>query len=73
MHDAIVSNGLRFNQIFNARGATHRQVPMRVDLNNPLKDYRVRQAIALTLDRPSIVKTRSVSRSPTLSNMSSGS
>jgi peptide/nickel transport system substrate-binding protein len=44
-------------QIFNARGATHRQVPMRVDLNNPLKDYRVRQAIALTLDRPSIVKT----------------
>jgi peptide/nickel transport system substrate-binding protein len=44
-------------QIFSAHGATHRQVPMRVDLNNPLKDPRVRQAIALTLDRPSIVKT----------------
>jgi peptide/nickel transport system substrate-binding protein len=44
-------------QIFSAHGATHRQVPMRVDLNNPLKDPKVRQAIALTLDRPSIVKT----------------
>ena len=30
---------------------------MRVDLHNPLQDYRVRQAIALTLDRPAIVKT----------------
>ena len=30
---------------------------MRVDLKNPLKDKRVRQAIALTLDRPAIVKT----------------
>ncbi|WP_181813461.1 ABC transporter substrate-binding protein [Gaiella occulta] len=44
-------------QIFSTRGATHRQVPMRVNLNNPLKDRRVRQAIALTLDRPGIVKT----------------
>ncbi|HXH87713.1 MAG TPA: ABC transporter substrate-binding protein [Gaiellaceae bacterium] len=44
-------------QIFNARGATHRQVCMRVDAKNPLKDPRVRRAIALTLDRPSIVKT----------------
>jgi peptide/nickel transport system substrate-binding protein len=44
-------------QIFGGRGATHREVPMRVDANNPLKDPRVRQAIALTLDRPSIVKT----------------
>ena len=44
-------------QIFSAHGATHRQVPMRVDLNNPLKDPKVRQAIALSLDRPSIVKT----------------
>ncbi len=44
-------------RIFRARGATHREVPMRVDLHNPLRDYRVRQAIALTLDRPSIVKT----------------
>jgi peptide/nickel transport system substrate-binding protein len=44
-------------QIFSARGSTHREVPMRVDLKNPLKDFRVRQAIALTLDRPAIVKT----------------
>jgi peptide/nickel transport system substrate-binding protein len=44
-------------QIFSTRGATHRQIPMRVDLHNQLKDYRVRQAIALTLDRPAIVKT----------------
>ncbi len=44
-------------QIFKARSATHRQVPLRVDLDNPLRDYRVRQALALTLDRPAIVKT----------------
>jgi peptide/nickel transport system substrate-binding protein len=44
-------------QIFSAHGATHRQVCMRVDLNNPLKDAKVRQAIALTLDRPAIVNT----------------
>jgi peptide/nickel transport system substrate-binding protein len=44
-------------QIFNARGATHRQVAMRVDAKNQLKDYRVRQAIALSLDRKAIVKT----------------
>src|SRR5262249_42508181 len=44
-------------QIFSAHGATHRQVPMRVDVKNPLHDYRVRQAIALTLDRPAIIKT----------------
>ena len=44
-------------KIFNAHGATHRQVPMRVDMHNPLHDRRVRQAIALTLDRPAIVKT----------------
>jgi peptide/nickel transport system substrate-binding protein len=43
-------------QIFKARGATHREMCMRVDVNNPLHDYRVRQAIALTLDRPAIVK-----------------
>jgi len=44
-------------QIFNARGATHRQVPMRVDAKNPLKNAKVRRAIALTLDRPAIIKT----------------
>jgi len=43
-------------QIFKARGATHREMCMRVDLNNPLKHWQVRQAIALTLDRPAIVK-----------------
>lgn len=44
-------------QIFGGRAATHRQVPMRVDADNQLKDARVRQAIALTLDRPATVKT----------------
>jgi peptide/nickel transport system substrate-binding protein len=42
-------------QIFQGNAATHREVAMRVDMDNPLKDYRVRQAIALTLDRPAIV------------------
>jgi peptide/nickel transport system substrate-binding protein len=44
-------------QIFSGHDATHRQVPMRVDLDNPLKHVEVRQAIALTLDRPAIIKT----------------
>src|SRR5579862_4151872 len=44
-------------QLFKAHGATHREMPMRVDDNNPFSDYRVRQAVALTLDRPAIVKT----------------
>jgi len=44
-------------QIFQAAAATHREVCMRGDLPNPLHDYRVRQAIALTLDRPGLVKT----------------
>ncbi len=44
-------------QIFSARGATHREIPMRVDQKNSvLRDKRVRQAIALTLNRPQIVK-----------------
>jgi peptide/nickel transport system substrate-binding protein len=30
---------------------------MRVDDNNPFSDFRVRQAVALTLDRPAIIKT----------------
>jgi peptide/nickel transport system substrate-binding protein len=42
-------------QIFKARGATHREIPMRVD-DPVLKDKRVRQAIALTLNRPEIIK-----------------
>jgi peptide/nickel transport system substrate-binding protein len=44
-------------QIFSAHGATHREVAMRVDLDNPLKHAEVRMAIALTLDRPSIINT----------------
>lgn len=43
-------------QIFKAHGATHREVIMAVDMDENLRDYRVRQAIALTLDRPGIVK-----------------
>ncbi len=44
-------------QIYKAHGSTHREMAMRVDDNNPFSDYRVRQAVALTLDRPAIVKT----------------
>ncbi len=44
-------------QVIRAHGSSHRQVPIRVDLDNPFKDPRVRQALALTLDRPAIVKT----------------
>jgi peptide/nickel transport system substrate-binding protein len=44
-------------QIYKAHGSTHREMAMRVDDNDPFTDYRVRQAVALTLDRPAIVKT----------------
>jgi peptide/nickel transport system substrate-binding protein len=44
-------------QIFPVRGAQNRTVGLRVNLNNPLKDRRVRQAIALTIDRPATVQT----------------
>ncbi|MDX6628019.1 MAG: peptide/nickel transport system substrate-binding protein [Gaiellales bacterium] len=45
-------------KIFTARGATHREIPMRVDQpSSVLHDKRVRQAIALTLNRPQIIKT----------------
>jgi peptide/nickel transport system substrate-binding protein len=44
-------------QVFPARGASHREACMRVDAKNQLKDPRVRRAIALTLDRPAIIKT----------------
>ena len=43
-------------QIFKAHGATHREMAMRVDAGGPLADYRVRQAVGLSLDRPAIVK-----------------
>jgi peptide/nickel transport system substrate-binding protein len=42
-------------QIFSAQSAAHREVPMRTD-QPPFNDYRVRQAVALTLDRPAILK-----------------
>jgi peptide/nickel transport system substrate-binding protein len=45
-------------QIFSVRGATHREIPMRVDQpGSPLHDKRVRRALALTLNRPQIIKT----------------
>jgi peptide/nickel transport system substrate-binding protein len=42
-------------KIFRAHGATHRLVPMMTDAE-PFNDWRVRQAVALTLDRPAIRK-----------------
>jgi peptide/nickel transport system substrate-binding protein len=42
-------------QIFPTRAATHREVHMRVD-KDPFRDKRVRQAIALTLDRKAIIQ-----------------
>jgi peptide/nickel transport system substrate-binding protein len=43
-------------QIFRAPGAAHIQVPMRVDIA-PFNDARIRQAIALTVNRPQTVTT----------------
>jgi peptide/nickel transport system substrate-binding protein len=43
-------------EIFRAPSSDHAQVCMRVD-RPPFSDYRVRQAIALCLDRPAAVKT----------------
>ena len=58
---AFASSRALFNnprvRIIGVKSATHRQVPIRTDLENPLADPRVRRAMALTLDRPSIVKT----------------
>lgn len=42
-------------QVFKGRSALHRQIPMRVD-EAPFKDPRVRQAIALTINRPDVIK-----------------
>src|SRR5438093_1914127 len=50
---ALFSN--RNVKIFSAHGATHRLVPMMTDAP-PFNDWRVRQAVALTLDRPAIRK-----------------
>jgi peptide/nickel transport system substrate-binding protein len=46
-------------QILSAASAGHRQISMltqTVAASKPLLDYRVRQAIAMTLDRPKIIK-----------------
>jgi peptide/nickel transport system substrate-binding protein len=57
----VVNDPALFNnknvKIFRAAAANHRQLAMRVDLHNPFRDYRVRQAVALALDRPAMVKT----------------
>jgi peptide/nickel transport system substrate-binding protein len=50
---ALFSN--RNVKIFSAHGATHRLVPMLTDAP-PFNDYRIRQAVALTLDRQAIRK-----------------
>jgi peptide/nickel transport system substrate-binding protein len=42
-------------KVISAKGATHRLVPMLTDAQ-PFNDYRVRQAVALTLDREAIRK-----------------
>jgi peptide/nickel transport system substrate-binding protein len=43
-------------KMYTARGASHRTISMRVD-RAPFKDFRVRQALALALDRPATLKT----------------
>jgi peptide/nickel transport system substrate-binding protein len=43
-------------QVFSTRASTNRQVPMLTD-SPPFNDYRIRQAVALALDRPGIIKT----------------
>jgi peptide/nickel transport system substrate-binding protein len=43
-------------QVFSTRATTHRMFCLRVD-KPPLDDYRVRQAIALSLNRPQIIQT----------------
>jgi peptide/nickel transport system substrate-binding protein len=43
-------------QIFKVRSAAHTDYAMRVD-RDPFKDWRIRQAIALTIDRPAFVNT----------------
>lgn len=46
-------------QIFSTRGTPHRSIAMltqTVAAAKPLTDYRVRQAVALSLDRPQLVK-----------------
>jgi peptide/nickel transport system substrate-binding protein len=51
---AIINDKENF-KIIRINGSTHRQLSMRTD-QDPFKDKRVRQAIALTLDRPGIIE-----------------
>lgn len=41
--------------IIPAKSAAHTEIPMRVD-QAPFRDWRVRQAIALTIDRPALIR-----------------
>jgi peptide/nickel transport system substrate-binding protein len=50
---AIINDTENFT-IINIQASTHRQLSMRTD-QDPFRDKRVRQAIALTLDRPGII------------------
>ena len=43
-------------KMFTARGASHRTIGMHVD-KDPFKDFRVRQALALSINRPALLKT----------------
>jgi peptide/nickel transport system substrate-binding protein len=51
---AIINDSTNY-KIIKINGSTHRQLSMRTD-QEPFKDKRVRQAIALTLDRPAIIE-----------------
>lgn len=51
---AIINDKTNY-KIIKINGSTHRQLSMRTD-QEPFKDKRVRQAIALTLDRPGIIE-----------------
>jgi peptide/nickel transport system substrate-binding protein len=42
-------------QVFSVRSSAHRQIPMRMDLA-PTSDVNVRKAIALSLNRPDVIK-----------------
>jgi peptide/nickel transport system substrate-binding protein len=51
---AIINDTTNY-KIIKIAGSTHRELSMRTD-QEPFKDKRVRQAIALTLDRPGIIE-----------------
>jgi peptide/nickel transport system substrate-binding protein len=44
-------------QLFKTRGSAHREIILAVNMNPALKDFRVRQALAMSLDRPGAIKT----------------